>query len=257
MYDVVVMAGGGKPEPLTVAEGVHNKAFIKINGKPLLAYILDALVEAPSIANIVVAGPAEELNALITEGYKIKVAKEGDSMLENLAEGFKLVDPERLCLVATGDIPLVKADSIEDFIQSCAPFDADFYYPLLSSETCQQHYPETKRTYVQLKEGLITGGNIGFIRPRWFLKNRERLALFISYRKKPLKLLRILPLSLIVKYPFKQLAVSDLETYISRLLNFKARAVFCSCPEIGLDVDKTSDLEQVKRIMAGDEGRTV
>jgi len=33
--------------------------------------------------------------------------------------------------------------------------------------------------------------------------------------------------------------------------------VFCSCPEIGLDVDKTSDLEQVKRIMAREEDRMI
>jgi GTP:adenosylcobinamide-phosphate guanylyltransferase len=254
MYDVVVMAGGGKPEPLTAAEGVQNKAFIDLNGRPLLTYILDALAKAPSIDNLVVAGPKEELNKLIAEGYKIQVAEEGATMLENLAEGLKLVNQERLCLVVTADIPLINAAIIEEFVESCSPFDADLYYPLLSSEICQQNYPGTKRTYVQLKEGLITGGNIGFIRPQWFLKNHDRLALFISYRKKPLKLLRILPLSLIVKYPIKQLSVSDLERYLSRLLNFKARAVFCSCPEIGLDVDKISDLEQVKRIMA-EEGQ--
>jgi GTP:adenosylcobinamide-phosphate guanylyltransferase len=249
MYDAVVMAGGGKPEPLTTLEGVNNKAFIQLYGRPILTYILDALVESPTVDNIAVVGPAEELNKLVKADYNITVVEEGGTMLENLANALQAVRQDRLCLVTTGDIPLLNASVVEEFISLSAPYDADLYYPLLSRETCLQSYPDTERTYVQLKDGFLTGGNIGFIRPEWFLKNRDRLELFISYRKKPLKLLRILPLSLIIKYLFKQLAVKDLEIYLSRLLGFKARAVFCTCAEIGLDVDKISDLEQVKKIV--------
>jgi GTP:adenosylcobinamide-phosphate guanylyltransferase len=47
MFNAVVIAGGGKPEVLTEQEGVSNKAFIKVHGRPLLAYIISALEGAP------------------------------------------------------------------------------------------------------------------------------------------------------------------------------------------------------------------
>ncbi len=247
MFDAVVLAGGGKQEPLTEQENVSNKAFIKIYGRSLLAYILKALQESPSVQRIAVVGPVEDLQELYRVGYSFEIVPEKGSMLDNLAAGFELVDQSRLCLVVTGDIPLINAAVIEEFLALCAPYDQDFYYPILYRETCVERFPETERTYVRLKEGSVTGGNIGLLHPDWFLNNRVRLEMFISYRKKPLKLLRILPLTLIFKYLRKILSVSDLEAYLSRLLQLKARAVTCDCVEIGVDVDKISDLEAVKQ----------
>ncbi len=250
MFNAVVIAGGGKAETLTDQEGVSNKAFIKVHGRPLLAYILAALEEAPSVERIIVVGPVKELENLRLEGYSFEVVPEKKtSMLDNLAAGLETVDQDRLSLVVTGDIPLLTAAVIEEFINLCAPHDLEFYYPVLTREDCLQSFPETERTYVNLKDGFITGGNIGLISTSWFLANRSRLELFISYRKKPLKLLRILPFSLFFKYLTKTLTVSDLETSLSKLLKLKARAVFCRCVEIGVDVDKVSDLDVVKKAL--------
>ncbi len=249
MFDAVVLAGGGKVEPLTEQEKVSNKAFILLHNKPLLTYILSALEEAPSVEQIVVVGPANELQVLQDAGYSFEIAQEKGGMLDNLAAGFETVDQNQPCLVVTSDIPLLRADVIEHFLALCAPHDHDFYYPVLSRKTCLESFPDTERTYVRLKEGPVTGGNIGLLRPSWFLNNRERLEMFISYRKKPLKMMRILPLTMILKYLFKTLTVSDLESYLSRLLKLKARAVPCECVEIAVDVDKVNDLELVKKVL--------
>jgi len=250
MFDAVVLAGGGKPEPLTEQEQVANKAFILVNGRPLLAYILEALQEAPSIRTIAVAGPVEELHKLDDEGYKFELVKEKGSMLDNLAAGFEAVDQNRLCLVVTGDIPLINAAVIEDFLSLCEPFDHDLYYPVLDQETCVRHFPETERTYVRLKEGRVTGGNVGLINAKWYLENKDRLEMFISYRKKPVKMLRILPLTLVIKFLLKKLSLHDLELYLSRLLRLRAKAVPCGRAEFGVDVDKLSDLAVVKQALS-------
>ncbi len=247
MIDAVVLAGGGKPEPLTEQEGVSNKAFIKIHNRPILSYVLDALQQASSINRILVVGPKEELNELARVGHDFEAVTEQGSMLENLAAGFNLTEHEKPCLVVTGDIPLINAAVIEQFLALCAPFEYDLYYPVLTRESCLERFPKTERTYVRLKEGHVTGGNIGLVRPDWFLKNWARLELFISYRKKPLKLLQILPLSLALKYLLKSLSVKDLEYHLSRLLYLKARAVLCNCVEMAIDVDKVGDLEMVKK----------
>jgi molybdopterin-guanine dinucleotide biosynthesis protein A len=250
MFDALVLAGSGKAsDPLTEYAGVSNKSFIPIKGKPLITYILDTLAATPAVGKVIVVGPAAELETLRQEGYKFIVVKENDTILNNVAGALEHAEPNRLCLVITGDIPLLSKAALEEFLELCAPYNGDLYYPVLSEETCLKSYPDTKRTYVVLKEGPVTGGNIGLINPAWFKKKKDSLELFISYRKKPLKLLRILPLSLVLKYFLKQLSLADLEQSLSRLLEMKAHAIPLECAEIGLDVDKISDLEQVRKLL--------
>lgn len=249
MFSAVVLAGGGKKEALTEQEGVSNKAFIDLNGKPLLAYTLEALKGSPLIKDIVVVGPQKELESIQGGGFAFRVAPERDSMLGNLASAFEIVKRDQLCLVATGDIPLVSAEVIDYFLDICRPFEKDFYYPILNKTDFMQSYPQTERTYVRLKEGFITGGNIALLNPNWFLQNKDRLELFISYRKQPLKLMRLMPLSFILKYLLKTLSVDDLVRHLSSLMQLKAAAVSCEKVEIGIDVDKTSDLQLVREIL--------
>ncbi len=249
MFDAVVLAGSGKPDPLTINEGVTNKAFIEINDRFLLTYVLDALGSSSSIDQITVVGPEKELTDLRNSGYNINVVPERGSMLDNLAAGFGAVDQNRLCLVVTADIPLIRAEVIERFLELCSPYDHEFYYPVLTRELCLEKFPQTERTYVRLKEGHLTGGNISLFNPRWFLDNRERLEMFISFRKKPLKLMRIFPPFFIIKYLFKILSVNDAELFLSRHFSIKASAVFSDSVEIGIDVDKICDLELVKSIL--------
>lgn len=249
MVDAVVLAGGGKDEPLTREEGVSNKAFINLFGRPMLAYILEALAGAASIDKVIVVGPAPELSALLEQGYRFIPVPEEGSMLENAAAGLSRIDQGRPCLLLTGDIPLIDEGTISGFLELCHPSDGDFYYPILTRESCRERFPQMQRTYVRLRDGCFTGGNMVLLRPDWFARCRHRLDQFVLYRKKPLKLLRILPFSLILKFLFNRLAVSELERYLSAMFLARARAVPCDLVEIGTDVDKISDLEVIRQAL--------
>ncbi len=251
MFEAVVLAGGERNDPLALQEGVRNKAFIPVQGRPLVGYILSALTRCPSIRKIIVIGPEEGLIELRAQGYLFTAVPEVGSMLENVAAGLKAADPDSLCLLATGDIPLVNPEMLEKFMALCAPHTADFYYPIISAHSCRQRFPRTSRTCIHLREGTFTGGNLALIRPSWFNRSRNRLNTFIAYRKHPLKLFRILPFWFIIKFVFRRLSVKDLESYLSRILNLTARAVPCSFAELATDVDKPSDLEVVKGELVG------
>ncbi len=249
MFNAVLLAGTGKPEPLTEQEGVSNKAFIKVKGEAIINYVMQALISSSLVDKIAVVGPEAELAGLFGGYSQVEIIPEKGVMLDNLAEGLAAVKGSSLCLLVTGDIPLITADVIDNFINLCEPHDQDLYYPVLTRNTCLQNFPTTERTYVRLKDGHITGGNIALINPDWVIENRSRLEMFISYRKKPLKLLRLFPPLLIFKYLIKTLSVSDIERALSKVLQLKARAVFCETAEIGVDVDKVSDLELVRKTL--------
>lgn len=249
MFNAVLLAGTGKPEPLTEQEGVANKSFIKIKDKALITYVMQALLSSSFVDKIAIVGPQAELTELFGGLSQVEIVPETDSLLDNFAKGLAEFKDNSLCLLVTGDIPLVTAEAIDNFIKLCEPHDQDLYYPVLTRQTCLKNFPGTERTYVRLKDGHITGGNIALINPYWFLENKPRLEMFISYRKKPLKLLRLFPAIFIFKYLIKTLTVSDIERVLSKILRLKARAVFCEAAEIGVDVDKISDLELVRKTL--------
>lgn len=249
MFDTVVLAGGGKTDPLAKEEQVENKAFIDINGRPMLTYIVSALMRTPSVNRVAVVGPVDQLRKVSLDGYGFEIVPEQDSILNNLAAGFSALGSKNLCLVITADVPLVTSELLEKFIYYCSPFDKDFYYPVLKRESFMASYPGTERTYVRLDAGEVTGGNAVLLRPTWFLDNYDRLEMLISYRKKPLKLMRIMPLTLVVKYLRKKLSLKDLETFFSGLFKLKASAVYCDLVQLGIDVDKLSDLALVRQTL--------
>ena len=82
MTDVLIMAGTAGLSTLTEEEGVKNKAFIKIHGKDMLAYVLQAFRTAKGIGRIAVVAPAAEMRAKAEED--ILIVPEGDSLVDNL-----------------------------------------------------------------------------------------------------------------------------------------------------------------------------
>ena len=154
MFEAVVLAGGEGNDPLALQQGVHNKAFISLQGRPLIGYILTALARSYSLQKIVVVGPKEGLTALQAHGYSFKPVFTGNgSMLDNIARGLREVDPKNLCLLSTGDIPLVSAAIIEAFNVGGSRHRR-FYYPIIPVAHCRRRFPHTRRTSVRLKEEL-------------------------------------------------------------------------------------------------------
>jgi len=128
--DAVVLAGTHQNAKRLIAG--RNKAFLKVSGKLLFRYVVDALLEAESIGQIFVVGPAEELLEEL-EGYapKVKVIAQRGKMLTNLWAGIEASedchrhDPvipvhDRPLLVISCDLPLVTGRSIDDFVAPAA-----------------------------------------------------------------------------------------------------------------------------------------
>jgi hypothetical protein len=61
---------------------------------------------------------------------------------------------------------------------------------------------------------------------------------------------RQIGLLFILKFLLKRLSLSEVELQFSKLLSIKGKAIVLDYPEIGIDVDKPSDLELVRKILA-------
>ena len=248
MFNALILAGTKEKGPLEIAEKVDNKALIMINGRLMIEYIVDVLNNSENIDQIIVVGPEKELSPYI--GKKVrKILNPGNSILENMESGFNFFDSNDNLLLLTSDIPLITPEAIDEFLRICTKRKACIGYPLITKENIMKKYPETKRTYVTMKEGIFCGGNIVFFKPEVFFQNKELIQGLFNNRKDNWKNAKILGLKIILKFLFKTLTLEEVEKKVTRMLGYNSIAVIISHPEVMIDLDKLSDLELIRKYL--------
>ncbi len=244
----VVLAGTAEENELTEQTGVKNKSFINLGGETVLGYVLRALQQAEEVTSIYVVGPPEELK-LLQEKYSFLIVKERGTIAENIYAAYEEGIASEYFLLVTGDIPLLSPEALEDFLQQCAPYDLDFYYSVVPKEVVEGSYSGVKRTYLSLREGTFTGGNIFLVRTEKLPAKLPRVEEFIRLRKSPAKMILKLGFPFLIKFFTKTLTIAGLTKRVQKLLGIQGRAVVTLYPEIGTDLDKASDLNFFQELL--------
>lgn len=247
MVNVVVLGASPNSGQLREVSSAPAEALIQIGSKAMVAYVLEALLAAKSVAKIVLVGPEQEL-AFLTSS-RVTVIKGGLTAVESLRNGLKVLPEASRVLVAAADIPLLTPEAIDGFINQCSQGEGDVFYPIVAKETVEQNYPGIKRTYVQFREGIFTGGNLFLINPLIVEPCAVKAQEMVQLRKSPLKLAKLLGFSFIVKFLMKRLSLPEVEQKVSRLLQIKGRAIITHYAEIGADVDKPSDYHIINQLL--------
>lgn len=245
----LILAGSQGDSPLKELNDV--KSLIKINGKEMILYVIDAIKELEFIDQIVVVGDKEKLEP-VSRSVDV-IIEEGDSLTENVLKGAQYFSDDEEILVLTCDIPMITSEAIQDFIDKTRLFKAEFYYPIISKEVNDKKFPGVHRTFVKIKDGTFTGGNIFLVTAGAIKKNINKIESFLVNRKKPLMMLKTLGVFFILKFLFGVLCIADIEKRVKQLFNVEGRAIISNYAEIGTDVDKFSDLEIASRVL-GQEG---
>lgn len=231
----VVLAGDNEDHKIEQGRVIPNKAFIKINGRNMVDYVLDCLRETKGLAEVAIIGPEDKFRKL-TQDLRV-IPQQGD-MIANIkatAETFR----DGWLLLCSCDIPLLTPEAVQDFLANCR--GADMFYPLVSKEDCERVFPDMQRTWVKLKDGVFTGGNMALIRTRTVSVAADPARAFFAARKSPLQLASLIGLGTLVKLVLKKLTIAELEAKMAKILGVSCKAVPTSYPEIGTDVDKESD----------------
>lgn len=252
--EAVVLAGAKNRGKLHEVSDAPHEALIPIAGRPMVHHVLDALKASAFVDRIILVGPPE-----ILAGYPspegIDVVPAGESMVQNLRLGLARVRSDERALIVTSDIPLISAEAIDDFLSRCENVSADIYYSVVAKETNEAKYPGVKRTYVRLKEGTFTGGNIALVKPEVVEACEPMIAQAVAMRKNPLKLSRLLGFKFILKLLFNRLSMAEIEERVRLILGFRGVAVVSPYPEVGIDVDKPQDLALVEETFRAQKRR--
>lgn len=247
--NAMILCGAANNGALRHSDPAANEALITIAGRPMVQYVIDGLRQSSRVGRIVLVGPPEELRPRV-QGTNLEFVPSQDHIIQNIVAAAKVLPPDEGALICSCDIPFISGRIIDGLLDLFAQQDADLYYPIIERPRMDGLFPGTRRTYVHLREGTFTGGNIFLVNPRVVEATAPKAMRFLDYRKNPVKLAGLLGWKFVFRLFMKALTLRELETKVSSLWGVRGAVVICPYPEVGLDVDKPSDLQLARTTLA-------
>lgn len=253
--DVILTAGGtSRPKdalyPLT---GGGYKAMLDINGKPMIQYVLDALNACDKIERIIMVGLPPD-NLLESAKTFITMEDHGDMVANILAGARELIrlDPAATyALIVSSDIPSVTGSMIDWVIEQIQESDDEIFYNVIERKVMEARFPNSRRTYVHLKNLDLCGGDLNAIRLSIASSENPLWDRLIEARKSPLHQAALIGYDTLFLLLLGRLSLDEAAKAVSRRMGIRARAILCPYAELGMDVDKPFQLEIMRKDLAG------
>jgi hypothetical protein len=222
----------------------------------MVEWVIDALRGSESIAEIAVVLPTtKNLGRWADKVDKLVVSD--SHFIDNVLAGIDSFRNERSVLVATGDLPALTSEAIDDYVTRSLEAGAEVSYPLVAKEEMERQFPGSQRTYIRLATGSITGGNMMVLSPSLVHRNRDIGQRLFETRKSPVKMARIIGLPFIFRLVAGRLDPADVEAKMEEILGGTCVAIRTNHASIGADVDKPVDVIVTERVLfERDGGRT-
>jgi molybdopterin-guanine dinucleotide biosynthesis protein A len=203
-YDALLVAGEGKDSYKVYHQ---HKAFLPIEGKRVISYVIEALQKAKTVRSITITGQREALLKHIEENSinctspkPIQVLEQKRNLYENVWHSFLHTLPEpmaehelerspykdRAVLVVPCDSPLITPHEIDYFIQNCDLDNYDHILGLTPEESLIPFYPEKGKpgiqmAYLHIKEHRYRINNLHMVKPVQ-IGNRHYIQQMYHYR---------------------------------------------------------------------------
>jgi len=247
--DAVVTAGGipAQGDPLYEISGGRQKALLDFGGKPMIQWVLDALSSSKNIHRVAVIGlpPFTDLKC----DHPLTIVDNQGSMLANLQTGVtelqKSGDISSKVLAVSSDVPAVTGEMIDWMVETVQQTDHDVYYNVISHDVMESRYPGSKRTFLKLKDVEVCGGDIGAFDHQFIFSKQNLFEAIIGTRKNPIRQASILGFDTLFLVLLHKMTLLQAEINISKKIGSRAHAILCPYAEMGMDVDKPNQYEQV------------
>lgn len=238
-----VVLGGGEPSDSMAREaGVEAKALVPVGGKPMGAYVLEALRGCPEVGAIVYVGP---VNVRLEGLYDVAVPA-GLRLADSLALGVGAAlgnAPSKRLIILTADIPWVTASGLSAYLRA-APV-AELVYPTVTEAAATEQFPHQRRTYVRMREGRLTGGNAVLLAADAVPRLLPFLDRAFRARKNPLALATLFGIDVLLAVMLGRASIDQVERRLKRLSGIDARALVTDDAALAADVDRATHLPGV------------
>jgi molybdopterin-guanine dinucleotide biosynthesis protein A len=250
--DAIVLAGYDPERPhglMGTGSAEPHKGLVQVGGRPMIAYVLDALAASGCVRRVAVVGmePSEG----ISYPGEIHYLPNRPSLFANALQGVEFwaqqdSNARRHVLLTSADVPLLTGEMVRWFVEACRPFDRDLYWGITEQGVMERVFPAARRTYLRLVEGRFCNGELYLVRIEPALHPDSVVRRAVEQRKNVLRQVAMLGLWPLLKLIFGRLTLDELLHLAERRLGVAAGAIPLPFAESGMDVDKPHQLAQVE-----------
>ncbi len=246
-----LVLGGTRPggDPLAQAEGVAHKALIELNGRMLLARVVEAVRDAGAgqVAVSCEEGPvAQAARAL---GATIVPPASGPS--GSVKRAFDKIGAP--LLVTTADHALLRGAWVSRLV-TLTPADCDVSVMLARREFIEAALPGSRRTYLRFADGQWSGCNLFYLRTdraRGAIETWQRSE---ADRKRPWRLVARLGPATLFDYVRGSLTLREGLRRLGRRAGVNAALVEANDGLAAVDADTPRDLADIRALLACGRG---
>jgi GTP:adenosylcobinamide-phosphate guanylyltransferase len=170
----------------------ESKIYLEIEGRPLVAHVVEALQRVPEVSEVWVVGDAERLRAVFSREESrrelrkpLHIVDQFRNLYENAWQTYRRLlpgagpegrDPEGAeldvqVLYASADLPFVTPQEISQFIRRSADLGCDYALGVVKEESMEAFYPTPsggdgiRMAYFNLREARVRQSNLHLVRP--------------------------------------------------------------------------------------------
>lgn len=251
-WTALVMAGERpEREPLAAALNAPTKALVHVCGRPMIEWVLAALLESPLIARVIVmAQNTERLRSCVapdTGEARVRFVASGDGIASSIAAIAGSDNAPWPVLVTTADNALLTPARIATFLGQTN--GADIAVGVGERRIVEREYPQSKRTWLRFSDGDFSGANLFAFTSPDALPALRKWSEIESDRKKGLKLIAGFGPYLLLRALTRSITFPDAVAYAAARLGCTARPVILDA-EAPIDVDKMEDLVLAEEILS-------
>jgi hypothetical protein len=114
----------------------------------------------------------------------------------------------------------------------------------------EKEYPDSRRTYVKLRDVEVAGADIFMADARLADGNRQLLTNVVAARKRPWKMARIAGLTTILALLTRRLTLAGIEHRATQVLGAPVSVSLLENPHLAMDIDKPEQLILLRRHLA-------
>jgi CTP:molybdopterin cytidylyltransferase MocA len=246
----VVTAGWSPREddPLAEYTQMGPKAVIPIAGKPMIAHVVDALIGSRYINHVIVVALAPNLKVQFSA--PVDYLPDHGELIANASAGIQYalahhsdIDAALLC---GSDVPTITPAIVDNFIEACFCTDHEVYYSIIERSVMETRFPQSHRSYIHLHDGDFAGGDLVLFRPGVNFNHQALMSKLSTARKSALRQASMLGPVIFLRLLTRRLSLAEAEKRAQEIFEVRTRAIPCPHAEVGMDVDKPSQLEIVR-----------
>lgn len=258
-FTTILLAGDRAGDVLAEQSPGKRKALLHLNGRPMILYVLEMLMVAPSVGKIViVANRVAEIEANLdlqafvkkTSG-RITFREGAGSPATSVLKTMEDMRFDGAVLVTTADNPLLAAATLEKFCAGVlAEPGTEAAVGLARESDIRPAFPDVRRTYIRLSKEGYSGCNLFALTPGAGPKAARAWSEVEGRRKKPWQLILHFGVGTLIRAALGGLDLDAAMVAASKTMGLHVRAIVLDDPVAAMDVDRLDHIPVAEAVLA-------